>query len=113
MPKLLNRDKHTLKWELGGGGGGGTCYVGIYGDVPFSWVYLLPEKSRAEYSRVSHTRNRFIRTETLLFATKSCPIRKLFRAQILTVSYLLKNFQRSSVIFLKEQHFMDNYQNKS
>ena len=25
--------------------GGGTCYVGVPGDVPFSWVYFLPENS--------------------------------------------------------------------
>ena len=36
--------------EGGGGGGGvGICYVGVYGDVPFSLVYILPEKSRAGY----------------------------------------------------------------
>ena len=29
--------------------GGGTCYVGVPGDVPFSWVYFLPENSIAGY----------------------------------------------------------------
>ena len=24
---------------------GGTCYVGVPGDVPFSWVYFLPKNS--------------------------------------------------------------------
>ena len=33
--------------------GKGTCYLGVYSDVPFSWVYVLTEKSRAECSRVS------------------------------------------------------------
>ena len=28
---------------------GSTCYDKVYGDVPFSWVYFLPEKSGAEY----------------------------------------------------------------
>ena len=26
---------------------GGICYVGVLGDVPFSWVYFLPENSEA------------------------------------------------------------------
>ena len=30
-------------------GGGGTCYVGVSEDVPFSWVYVLLENSRAGY----------------------------------------------------------------
>ena len=28
---------------------GGTCYVGVPGDVPFSWVHFLPENSKAGY----------------------------------------------------------------
>ena len=31
------------------GGGGGTCYVGVSGDLPFSWVYFMLENSRAGY----------------------------------------------------------------
>ena len=31
-------------------GGGGTCYVGVPGDVPFSWVYFLPENYKAVYT---------------------------------------------------------------
>ena len=34
----------------GGGGGGGTCYVGVIRDVPFPWVYFLPENSKAGYT---------------------------------------------------------------
>ena len=29
--------------------GGGTCYVGVPEDVLFSWVYFLPENSKAGY----------------------------------------------------------------
>ena len=34
---------------LGSRGGGGTCYVGVSGDVPFSWAYFLLENSTAGY----------------------------------------------------------------
>ena len=30
-------------------GGGATCYVGVPGDVPFSWVYLLPENPKQDF----------------------------------------------------------------
>ena len=29
---------------------GGACYVGVPRDVPFSWVYFLPENSEAGYT---------------------------------------------------------------
>ena len=34
------------------GGGGDTCYVGVPGDVPFSWVYLYVFWSQVEYKIV-------------------------------------------------------------
>ena len=27
---------------------GGTCYVGVPGDVPFSWVHFSPENSKQD-----------------------------------------------------------------
>ena len=45
---LQNSKKVTM--EPGNGGTrGGTCYVGVPGDVPFSWVYFLLGNSKAGY----------------------------------------------------------------
>ena len=53
------------------------------------------------YGRVSHFETDLYETETLLPAKKSLPIRNSFRAQILIVSYVSKNFQRHSGVCLK------------
>ena len=35
-----------LNVQIQGGGGECICYVGVSRDVPFSWVYFLPENSK-------------------------------------------------------------------
>ena len=49
MLLCISAEVLTLSQAGGGGGGGGTCYVGVPGDVPFLWVYFLPENSKAGY----------------------------------------------------------------
>ena len=45
-----NVKKHAIQTFAPMPGGGGTCYAGVPGYVPFSWVYFSPKNSIAGYT---------------------------------------------------------------